>query len=230
MQSRSDWIYLTLATTFAVTLVLSNVIASKLLYVPWMPGDTLPAGLLTYPLTFLMTDLIAEVWGARHARFVVYLAFAMNLLMVGITQMALHIAPSPAWDIPGNPFGYSGPTEFQNAYASVFGLSYKLVIGSMASYLIAQLLDVWLFDRIKIATGGKHLWLRNNASTLSSQMVDTAIVGYAFFFWALGMPAAEAIPIMLGSYAFKVVFALCDTPFLYLSVALVKRAIKEGNP
>ena len=227
--SRYEKVYLILTTTFCVILVISNSVASKLFAMPGWPELALPVGLLTYPATFLITDLLAEVYGPKRARLTVYLAFAMSFLLLLVVQLSLALPAHPSWAVPGNPYGYQSTEEFQTAYESVFSINGKLLFGSMAAYLVAQLLDVTIFDTLRRWTKGSHLWLRNNVSTLVSQVVDTAIVGSVYLYWGLGMDFMTGLEIMYIAYIYKAIFALCDTPCLYLAVHGIRRYLENDE-
>ena len=229
MGDRSEVVFSIMMAAFVVILVLTNVIAGKLfLAFPETCPDgifgeavTLTAGLITYPLTFLLTDVVCEVYGQRRANLMVVTGFVMSILMLGIVQVALVVPGSPVWPA-GNP-NYDTVAQIQQAYESVFTLPGMLLLGSMTAYLAAQLLDVKLFHFWKRVTRGKHLWLRNNASTMTSQLVDTIIVNSIFLGWGLGLSWEIVGKIIVASYIAKVVLALADTPFIYLGVAVVRR-------
>ena len=229
MGDRSEVVFSIMMAAFVVVLVLTNVIAGKLfLAFPETFPDgifgeavTLTAGLITYPLTFLLTDVVCEVYGQRRANLMVVTGFFLSILMLGIVQIALVVPGSPVWPA-GNP-NYDTVAQIQQAYESVFTLPGMLLLGSMTAYLAAQLLDVKLFHFWKRVTRGKHLWLRNNASTMTSQLVDTIIVNSIFLGWGLGLSWEVVGKIIVASYIAKVVLALADTPFIYLGVAVVRR-------
>lgn len=226
VQPRAESAYVVLASTFAVVLVLSNIIAVKLIRVPGSEL-ALPVGVLTYPLTFLISDLVAELWGEVHARRMVYLAFGMSLLMLAVIWLAVQLPPHPSWGSLGEQYGLSSIEEQQNAFASVFSLNGLLVAASLCAYLVAQLLDVRLYGAIRNWTAGRHLWLRNNVSTLLSQLVDTSIVTGIYLFIGLGVDFKAGLSIMLTAYAYKAFFALCDTPLLYAATYLLRRYLSQ---
>lgn len=215
--TRSEKAYVALATAFTLTFVLSNVLAAKLFRVPWSDDLALPSGIITYPLTFLLTDIVTEVWGAKRASNVVWLAFAMNLVMLLIVQAILLLPPHSVWGDAGAAFGYHSAEQYQQAFEAVFSLNGKLLLGSLVAYLLAQLVDVHLFAFLKRLTKGRHLWLRNNVSTMISQIIDTVVVSSVYLFWAFHLDLWTGIGIMLSSYTFKLLFALCDTPIMYLA-------------
>ena len=117
----------------------------------------------------------------------------------------------------------------QLAYESVFSLPGILIFGSMTAYLIAQLVDVRLFHLFKRRTEGRHLWLRNNGSTMVSQLIDTIIVNSIFLGYGLGLDWTVIGKIIFASYLFKILFAAIDTPFVYLGVALLRRYLSKSK-
>lgn len=222
--SRYERIYLVLASVFVVSLVMTNVIGIKLFRAPFYPDFALTTGILTYPITFLVTDIVSEVYGKARANFMVVLGFFMSLVMLGIIQIALAVPPHPYW-VPGDSPFYGTVEEYQHAFESVFALNGILLFGSMLAYLVAQLIDVYLFHFWKRLTDGKHLWLRNNGSTSISQLVDTGIVNSILFFVGFGMDFATGFKIMATIYVYKLALAVIDTPLIYLGVYLVKRSL-----
>lgn len=223
---RSEGLFLVYATAFSVLLVLTNIIGIKLFTAPHSDEFALTTGIITYPLTFLLTDIVSEIWGQRRASFMVIVGFGMSVLMLCVVQLALYLPAHPYWVAPANDFGYSSAAEYQNAFSSVFSVNGKLLLGSMLAYMVAQLLDVRLFHFWKRVTAGKHLWLRNNGSTLVSQLVDTAIVGSILFYWGFGWDFGQGVEVMMTIYAYKVVLALIDTPLIYAGVWATKRWLK----
>jgi uncharacterized integral membrane protein (TIGR00697 family) len=230
----SERAFSVLMAGFAVAIVLTNIIGVKLFlaFPEVMPrglfGEavTLTTGLLTYPVTFLLTDIVCEIWGRRRANLMVVTGFAMSLLSLLLIQITLALPGSPAWAV-GNP-NYETVEEMQRAFESVFTLPGVLIFGSMTAYLVAQLMDVSLFHFWKRVTRGRHLWLRNNASTMVSQLVDTIIVNSIFLGFGLGLPWHDIGKIIVAVYFCKVLIALLDTPFVYLGVALVRRIGRRG--
>ncbi|MFT4553424.1 MAG: putative integral membrane protein (TIGR00697 family) [Chlamydiales bacterium] len=224
---KNEKLYLILATTFCVVLVVSNMVGLKLFRLPFFPSIALPSGAITYPLTFLLTDLVSEIWGKKKANFMVFLGFGMSLLMLFVIQIVLCLPPHEIWVSPENSFGYLSVGEYQTAYESVFSISGTLIFASMSAYMTAQLIDIRIFHFFKNKTNGRHLWLRNNASTFISQFFDTLIVNSIVLFWGLGMEFPVGLQIMSSVYLYKVVFAIFDTPIVYLGVAVIKRILNK---
>ncbi|MCG2634665.1 MAG: queuosine precursor transporter [Gammaproteobacteria bacterium] len=218
-----ELVYMVLAMTFVTLLVLTNVIGQKLFYL-W--GQTLTAGLITYPLTFLVTDIVSEIFGKKRADRMVWAGFAMSLLMLVIVQISIHLPVSPYWSSALVP-EFSDGDRMQQAWLASFGVGWWLVSGSMCAYLVAQLLDNRLFHFWRRLTGGRHLWLRNNGSTLVSQLVDTFIVNSFLFYGAFGWEFWQGVKVMFVIYLFKLGIALLDTPFCYLGIYGVRRLLRR---
>ena len=222
--SRYERGYLFLAAAFVTVLVLTNIVGIKLFRSPFDPEFALTTGILTYPITFLITDLVSEIYGKRRADFMVLIGFIMSLLMLAIVQIALAVPPHPYWVPPEGAF-YPDVEGYQTAFRSVFALNGILLFGSMSAYAVAQLTDNTLYHWIKRMTGGKHLWLRNNGSTWISQLVDTAIVNSILFYVGFHMEFAVGAGIMFTIYWHKLIIAALDTPLIYLGVWGLKRWI-----
>lgn len=197
-------VYQSLSASFCVIVVVSNILSAKMVPLPLIPL-AVPAGLITYPLTFLLSDLVTEVFGAARAKQMVYVALGMSLLSFALVQLGL-ILPS------------AGPDE--QAFHAVLGLSSLRIVASLASYLVSQLVDIRLYAAIKRQTGPGLLWLRNNGSTCLSQLVDTLMIDCIVLWWGLGMPISDVLPIMGFSYLYKAFFSLACTPLFYYLVWL----------
>lgn len=189
-------------TILGALVVIANILASKIVV---LGPFTVPAGILVYSATFLITDLLSEIWGKREAHQAVWAGFYANIVLV----MSVWIAV--AWQAA--PFAI----EFSEKFAEVLTLTPRIVLGSMVAYLISQHHDVWAFHFWKRKTGGKHLWLRNNASTLVSQFIDSivfVIIAFAGVF--------SIVPLIIGVYTAKIIIALVDTLFMYLILRLTR--------
>ena len=197
-----------LSSLFAGGLVISAVLATKLTTIgPF----TVPAGVLAFSLTFLCTDIASEVYGPRAARNIVWFGFGTLVLTLVLTQLALAMPPAGFW-------------PHQQAFTSILSVSMRIIGASLAAYLVSQFVDVWLFHRIRRATGGRMLWLRNNASTALAQLLDSVV----FITLAFGgqFPIGELI---LGQWVVKLVIAALDTPLAYAGVALFQGTFAKGG-
>ena len=209
---RSEFGYLLLAALFLGALIACNLVAQKFVYVQLPLRDApfvLSAGVLPYPLTFLVTDVLSEIYGRRRANQVVAVGFFASLLVLGIVYLG---AVFPA--IPGSPVDDA-------TYQTVFQNAWRVIFASMVAYLVAQLVDIRLFHFWRRLTNGRHLWLRNNASTILSQLVDTVLVIGVLFVGERSF--AEMGAMVADGWMFKALCALADTPFCYLAVWLFRR-------
>jgi hypothetical protein len=178
------------------------------------------AGILAFPLTFILTDIINEYFGRRVVRVMTFLAIAVNLLLQPVVQMAIRV---PAVSLtPG-----VSDAEVQNAYRLALGQTWAIVAGSLIAFAFAQLLDAQVFTWLRRKTGGKLLWLRAQGSTVVSQLIDTfAVIFLAFVIipGMIGRPAwslAAAAEVSLTNYIYKFAIAVLITPVLYVVHALV---------
>lgn len=197
---------------FAVALVISNVTAGKLFYTGiqlFGTTVTLPGAVICYPVTFLMTDVIGEIWGKKEANNAVKRGFICQCVSSLIIVATQYIPALSA--------------ETQAAYTLLLGQSWIFFIGSMVAYYCSQSWDVWIFHKIrnKFNAEPSKRWLWNNGSTMTSQMIDTVIyitISFGFGFgWLLDRemwPTLAAM--MVGQYVVKFLEAALDTPFFYL--------------
>lgn len=198
--------YSFLVASFSVIVVLSNILSAKMVLLPWV-HVSVPAGLLIYPLTFFISDLVTEIFGVKRAKFMVYTALAMNLLSFGLIQLILLL-----------------PTKSnQVAFHTVLGLSGLRIFSSFISYLVAQIVDIQVYAAIKRWTGSKWLWLRNNGSTCLSQLIDTVMIDLIYLWWGCRMPLKAVVSIMLFSIAYKAFFSMAGTPLFYLLISALKK-------
>jgi uncharacterized integral membrane protein (TIGR00697 family) len=231
LQDKAESAFSVLMAGFVMVLVLTNIIGVKLFlaFPELLPNGlfgepvTLTTGILTYPITFLFTDIVCEVFGRKRANLMVYTGFAMSLFSLILVQVALVVPGSTVWPA-GNP-NYETVEAMQTAFDSVFTLPGILIFASMSAYLVAQLMDVRLFHFWKRVTNGRHLWLRNNGSTMVSQLADTVIVNSIFLGFGLGLPWDIVGKIIVAVYLFKIGMAALDTPLIYLGVALLRSYI-----
>lgn len=234
---RREKAFLFLAGFFLCAMTLLNVIGiTRFIQLGPM---ALAIGVLPYPLTFLCTDIVSEIYGKRRANFMVSLGLAMNLFVIAVLWLGNQL-PSvtsgslPPWQVlqlseqvilPSGEV-VSGSIEL---FQLIFACTSGAVFASMLAYLAAQYCDVQLFHFWKQLTRGKHLWLRNNLSTLVSQGVDSLVViGVTFgaTFLAGGISLAQLMVLMGSNYLFKFVVALADTVPFYASVHFLRRYLQ----
>lgn len=199
-----------LGSLFIGSLVVCNLIATKFTEVDLgFKTFTISVGILPYPLTFLVTDILSEIYGKKRASQVVLCGFGASVMVIGIVQLAL------AFDALN--FGVGDA-----AFHEVFGQTWRVITASMTAYLVAQLVDVQLFHFWKNLTKGKHLWLRNNASTICSQLLDTTLVVSILFWDDPKVDDGQIFQMIRDGWIFKMLCALADTPLAYAAVYLLR--------
>ncbi len=223
-------VYAILMSIFVVMLVLTNIIGTKIfvLFPESIPNGlfgmplSLTAGIITYPITFLVTDITSEIYGKKRANLMVFTGFVCSLLSLLIITIVLKLYPSDAW-LSGST--YENLAEMEKAFSAVFKLPGILIFASMSAYLIAQLIDIRIFHFVKKICNSKYLWLRNNISTMFSQLIDTIIVNSIFLGYGMGLEKQLIIQIIIGNYIVKLFFAAVDTPLVYYFVNLINKKI-----
>jgi uncharacterized integral membrane protein (TIGR00697 family) len=220
-------LYVCLAAVFVSCLLLGDVIGGKTIPTFTIAGHDfgpISVGIIPFPVTFLLTDVVNDFYGRRGARFLTLLGFAMALLAYALLQLTTALPPHES-------------TYFtQSEYAKIFGGSAQLFIASMIAYLIGQFLDIQVFQFWKALTQSKHLWLRATGSTLLSQVVDTVMINFIFWMWTaasdpnsfLGQKSASEryawVFAKIGrEYLVKLLVAIMLTPVVYaIHGAIVK--------
>jgi len=197
-----------LACIYSGSLVLAAVMASKIIAVGRL---VVPAGVLAYSFTFVITDVISEVWGKEEAQRVVLGGFITLVLVFVLTGISILWPPASFW-------------PHQQAYETILGSSARIMLASLAAYLISQYHDLWAFHLWKRLTADRFLWLRNNVSTMVSQLLDSAVFIVIAFYGEMPL-----LPLIMGQWVVKVGIALLDTPVVYLVVFLARRKIMAGN-
>ncbi len=211
-------IYLILGGLFIASLVVSNLIFQKFFSWDFFGIYTfeISVGVLPYPVTFLITDIISEVYGKRKANRIVTTGIFASFFSLLIVYVA-DAVPATEWSPLDN-----------ELFSKVFGATAIAVFASMVAYLLAQYIDIQLFHFWKRLTKGKHLWLRNNFSTFLSQFVDTFSV--LFLLCSFGKIEWQLFSgLLLSGFLFKVIVAAMDTPLLYASVFALRKKFRLGE-
>ena len=186
------------------SLLMANIQGPKLTTIL---GLQTSMGVILYSSIFFATDLLSEKFGRREAQRAVMLGFAVSVMVVIISRVGLLYAPSP------DPDTAEHASRMHEAMSALFDYTPRFVFGSLLAYLLSQSFDVWIFHRIRKATGVKHLWLRNTGSTLLSQVIDTLIYGLVVW-WGI-VDFVTALQLAAAKYVFKLLIAVIDTPFIY---------------
>lgn len=194
------------------SIVVTNIIGVKIIS---FLGFNFTAGVITYGAVFLGTDIIGEIWGKKAAYYSVWLGFLCSLFMLVFVKIAVVSPPAQFW------------ADNQQAYSQTLGGVSRLVLASMAAYIMSQLCDVWAFDFWRRQTQGKFLFLRNNLSTMGSQVLDTIVFIFAAFWPTL--PLSVIFTMIVGQILVKWVIAWIDTPIIYLAVWLLGSRLETAE-
>ena len=213
-----DRLFLILAGIFIAALVSCNLIFQK--FFSWTPLGLytfeISVGILPYPVTFLVTDIISELYGKRKADQVVISGLIASVF-VSLLVLLANAVPQTSWSPVSN-----------ETFSAVFGLNGPAVFASMAAYLSAQFIDIRIFHFWKKKTNGRHLWLRNNGSTIASQLVDTGAV--LLLLCSFDVIAWERFGgLLVNGFLFKMLIALLDTPLFYAAVWYLKPLIGDED-
>ena len=240
IEIRREQVFLLLAGFFLCAMTLLNVIGITR-FVELGPLS-LAVGVLPYPLTFLCTDLVSELYGKRRANFLVTVGLLMNIFIIFVLTLGNYLPPvqpatMPPWQVLDLAEDFTLPNgELVSGSVELFHLIYACtsgaVLASMLAYVAAQYCDVYLFHFWKRLTKGRHLWLRNNFSTLISQGVDSFTVisitfGAAFLAGTISLK--QVLVLMASNYLFKMLVALIDTIPLYILVHYLSRYLALDN-
>jgi len=217
-----DTIFSILVSIFTTLLILTNLIAGKYFSIFQLP---LSCANLIYPFTFLVTDIVTEIYGIQHAKLLTYCGIIATLT----TTLLIWLADK----LPIAPFS---PIS-QSTFSHLFGVLPGIFLGSIISYLLAQYIDIFIFEFLRKLTRNRYLWLRNNISTLCSQLVDTILViTITWIVWPIldGNPNSQPINwetwkwMVLGQYFFKGTMAIIETPLMYMGVYYTKKYMKTS--
>lgn len=195
-----------LYATIVISLLLANLQGPKLTEIF---GLQTSMGVILYSSIYFATDLLSERYGKAEATRAVMIGFTVSIIIIVMISISLLYLPASA------PETAELAQSMHAATATLFNFTPRFVLGSLLAYLISQRFDVWMFHTIKAKTQGRHLWLRNNLSTMCSQALDTVIYGIVVW-WGV-VDFTTAMQLALAKYLFKVIIAIIDTPFIYLA-------------
>jgi uncharacterized integral membrane protein (TIGR00697 family) len=226
LNERRQWLFIALAGLFITNAVTAELISNKLIQIPlsWQflgkqfgPFITI-IGILPWPVVFLLTDLMNEFYGQKAVRRLSWITSALIAYCFLIVGISMSI---PAHEIPGSKLATNA------AYNLVFGQAQAVIVGSIVAFLVSQLLDAFLFEKIKQRTGNKFIWLRSTGSTMISQFIDSYIVLYIGFVLPGAMTLETYFEVAPTNYILKMLIAILLTPLIYLGHYLVKRYLNQ---
>lgn len=197
-----------LLALFIASLVTANLLGTK---ITTILGVSVSVGIFAYPLSFLITDIVTEVMGCEKAKNFIIAGFIALVLVIILTALSVAVPPA-------------GRYELNSAYVKIFGGSMRIIVASLIAFALSQTHDVWAFHFWKKQTKGRFLWLRNNLSTIASQLIDTTIFMFIAFYQVTPKFTAGFIFALIVPYwLFKVAFAILDTPLVYLGVKWLRK-------
>lgn len=205
--ANGDFILNFLVALFGAVVMTSNILSAKMFKAPFL-AIVIPAGLMSYPLTFLISNLVNEFFGQKAARRMVFISLITSLvsfLMIGITLK-----------IPG-----INSLESE-AFQITMGLSGLRILSSGLAFLGGHLTDIYLYNFIREKTRERHLWIRSNGSTLFSQLIDTILIDLIFLYWGLGIKLYIVLGTMIFSFLYKSLCSVMTTPLFYVLVHLLR--------
>jgi hypothetical protein len=200
---------------FVTSLIVSNIIAVKLISIGSL---VLPAGVILFPVAYIIGDILTEVYGFAKARQVIWIGFFCNLLAVVAIWIAGWLTPPPFWAVGI----FDTPQAAQQAYQAILGFTPRLLLASFLAYLVGEFLNSIVLAKLKVRTEGRFLWLRTITSTIVGQGADSAIF-ITVAFWGV-FPAFALGQAILSQWLFKVGFETLATPITYWVVNALKRA------
>jgi queuosine precursor transporter len=203
-----SWRFITCAALFVTCLLTANTMATKLFMVG---GVVLTAGVVIFPVSYVVGDVLTEVWGYGAARRVIWLGFACNALMVAALWLGGELPAAPFW-------------KGQDAYETIFGHTPRVLGASFLAYLVGEFANAFVLAKLKVATQGRWLWMRTIGSTVVGQALDSAV--FVTLAFAAAVPAGALFHIIVAQWVFKVIYEAAATPLTYAAVAWLKS--REG--
>ncbi|HEV8472400.1 MAG TPA: queuosine precursor transporter [Methylomirabilota bacterium] len=203
-----SWRFVSCAALFVTCLLTANVIATKLVVVG---GLVLPAGVVIFPLSYVLGDVLTEVWGYAAARRVIWLGFACNAVMVAAIWLGGELPPAPFW-------------RGQAAYAEILGQAPRILGASFLAYLAGEFANAFVLAKLKVATRGRFLWIRTIGSTVVGQALDSAV--FVTLAFAGSVPVGGLAAVIAGQWLVKTLYEAAATPLTYAAVGWLKA--REG--
>lgn len=233
-ESKRTILFLILGSFFIANAIIAEFVGVKIFSVEGTLGITpfevpifgevysfnMTAGVLMWPMVFVMTDIINEYYGKNGVRLFSYIAAALIAYAFIAVYSTINIAPANFWLMKETG---TGTINMQEAFSQIFGQGLWIIIGSLFAFLVGQMVDVYTFHLIKTKTGNKALWLRSTGSTLVSQFIDSFVVLIIAFYIGGNWPLKLVLAVGVVNYIYKFVVAICLTPLLYLVHAAIDR-------
>jgi queuosine precursor transporter len=176
-------------------------------------GLSYTAGVIIWPLVFVLTDIINEYYGKKGVQFLTYLAVAISIYAFIIVNIAMGLSPAEWWQ---SVHSDKGLTDFNQAFCLIFGQGNNIIVASLTAFVIGQLIDIAVFQRLKRTKSGSKLWVRATVSTLISQLIDSFVVIFVAFYFLQDWSLNQALSVSINNYIYKGIVALLMIPVLQL--------------
>jgi len=238
MRSKRQKLFIVLGGFFIINVIVAEFIGVKIFSLESTMGwdqfkiplfgsvfsFDLTAGVLLWPVVFVMTDIINEHFGVKGVKFLSWLAAALIVYAFFMVFMAIALVPAAWWPGSGETMGVA---DMQVAFKAVFGQGLWIIIGSLISFLVGQIIDAMIFQRIKLIYNHRMLWLRSTVSTLFSQFIDSYLVLFIAFYIGSNWSFVRVLSIGTGNYIYKFCIAILMIPVLYLVHALINKYLAD---
>ena len=201
-----------ISVVFVVVLIVSNIVAMKALRLSSFLGVDIDGGTLLFPISYIFGDILVEVYGYARSRRVIWMGFGANLLAALTFSLIVALPPAPGW-------------EMQDAFAAVLGQTPRIVLGSLVAFLCGEFVNSFIMAKMKIATQGRHLWMRTIGSTLAGQAVDSLLFQVLAF--AGVWPNELLVRVIMWNFVIKVSYEALATPLTYAIVGALKKSEQE---
>lgn len=205
MNKKVSAVFLLLSVIFCVCLILANILEAKIVNIS---GVTVTAGLMLFPITYIINDCIVEVWGYKKSRLIIWLGFAVNFAVVALFQIAIALPPDPAW-------------HNQQAFEAIFSITPRIAAGSLVAFLAGSFINAYIMSKMKIASKGKHFSLRAVVSTMAGEGVDSVIF-FPIAFWGV-LPEKTILDLIIAQAIIKTVYEIIILPITIKVVVYLKK-------
>lgn len=209
-----------IAAVFVTSLIIANIIAVKLVSIGPL---VLPAAILIFPVSYIFGDILTEVYGYARARRVIWIGFGCNLWAVIVIWLSIELPPAPFWKLAP----LDSAETSQQAYRALFGFTPRILVASFIAYLMGEFLNSYVLAKMKIATEGRHLWLRTIGSTVVGQFADSAV--FIFLAFAGMIPSGALGKLVVTQWLTKSAYEALVTPLTYGAVNYLKRVEREDH-
>ena len=228
LADKATRLYLILGGFFVANALIAEMVGVKLFQLETLLGVTkadfsllgqehlsfvLSVGVLPWPIVFIMTDVVNDYYGVRGVRFLTLLTTGLITFAFVMMYLAIHMPAEQGWWIGSS--AAQGVPDMQAAFTAIFGQGMNIIVGSLTAFVVGQLVDAFLFRRIKRITGDKRIWLRATGSTVVSQLIDSVVVTYVAFWIFKDMSFPMATALVLTAYTYKLLVAVLATPLVY---------------